>query len=64
MKTTVRVLLMSQISDMQLLLKEELSDKDRHVMGFMKFLIAKFPRTEMEIDADEEYKRYMKALVK
>ena len=63
MKTTVRVLLMSQLSDLQQLLrKQKITEKDKHLISFMKHLIATFPNTQMEIDADEEYKRYLKVV--
>ena len=63
MKTTVRVLLMSQLSDLnQFLKKGKLPEKEKHLINFMKHIIATYPNTNMEIDADEELKRYFKTV--
>lgn len=63
MQTTVKILLMSKLSDIQQVCHtKKLSTVDRHLFGFTKFIIAKFPDTNTEIDADEEYKRYLKLL--
>jgi hypothetical protein len=65
MKTTVRVLLMSQLSDVQVLIETKKAKKENeHLISYMKHIIAKFPNTNTEIDADEEYKRFLKTLMK
>ena len=63
MKTTARVLLMSRLSDVQKILKSENTHEiNDHVINFIKYIVAKFPNTDFEIDADEEYQEYLKLL--
>jgi hypothetical protein len=78
MKTTVKALLMSKLSDLKQMLfskqrgelvgfsthaqynRQEVSDKNKYLIGFLKYIISKFPYTNIEINVDEEYERYIK----
>lgn len=60
MKVQVRILIASQLSDVQelgLYANQKMLDTS---MNYCKWLLAKYPNTETEVDANEEYELFNK----
>jgi len=61
MKLKVSMVIMSHLSDMQEMVHiNRMGDEINRGINFAKWLLLKYPHTEKEIDADEEYRIFMK----
>jgi hypothetical protein len=68
MKLKVRMIIMSHLSDSQELTglikpdvsHEVLSGRINHHINFAKYLLMKYPDTNVEVDADLEYEEFQK----
>lgn len=56
MKTKVRLIIMSHLSDIQEGQVKNHSDR----INFVKWLLLSYPNTNVEVDPDQEYTRYLK----
>lgn len=62
MKTTVKMIIMSHLSDIQVGNRiDEATENSiqNDKINFCKFLLIWFPNTEVEIDPDVEYQKYL-----
>lgn len=61
MKTKVRMIIMSHLSDIQqmMIMRGPLLEAN-HKVNFLKYLVMKYPNTAVEIDADAEMVEFEK----
>jgi hypothetical protein len=55
MKHTVRLIIMSHLSDVQDWPNQPENDQNNHKINFVKYLLMKYSNTNIEIDAEVEY---------
>lgn len=55
MKLKVRMIIMNHLSDVQ-----DYCANNRHKLNFVKYLLMKYPDTNIEVNADLEYEEFQK----